>query len=58
VLVQLGPGLGERASATPFIVRAGALPGGATLLLLRRIDVPENPLLALFVTPASAMRLG
>lgn len=52
VLVQLGPGLGERANATPFIVRAGALPGGETLLLLRRIDVPEDPLLALRVEPS------
>jgi outer membrane protein assembly factor BamB len=51
VLVQLGPGLGERANATPFIMRAGALPGGETLLLLRRLDVPETPLLALRVRP-------
>ncbi len=27
------------------------LPNGATLLLLRRIDVPEDPLLALLVEP-------
>jgi len=43
--------LGERANTTPFVVRA-ATPGGETLLLLRRIDVPENPLLTSRLEPA------
>jgi outer membrane protein assembly factor BamB len=51
VLVWLGPNLPEPAHATPTLVRAGTLPNGATLLLLRRIDVPESPLLALRVRP-------
>jgi outer membrane protein assembly factor BamB len=51
VLVWLGPNLPEPAHSTPTLVRAGTLPNGATLLLLRRIDVPENPLLALRVRP-------
>lgn len=52
VFVWLGPNRPEPAHSTPAIVRAGPLPGGATLLLLRRIDVPESPLLALRVSPA------
>jgi outer membrane protein assembly factor BamB len=51
VLVSLGPKLPEPAHSTPALVRAGTLPNGATLLLLRRIDVPEDPLLALLVKP-------
>ncbi len=51
VLVWLGPNRPEPAHSTPTIVRAGTLPGGATLLLLRRLDVPEDPLLALRVQP-------
>jgi hypothetical protein len=51
VLVWLGPNLAEPAHSTPTLVRAGTLPNGATLLLLRRIDVPEDPLLALLVKP-------
>jgi hypothetical protein len=52
VLVWLGPNRPEPAHSTPAIVRAGQLPGGATLLLLRRLDVPEDPLLALRVEPS------
>jgi hypothetical protein len=52
VLVWLGRNLPEPAHSTPLLVRAGTLPNGATLLLLRRIDVPESPLLALRVRPA------
>jgi PQQ-like domain len=52
VLVWLGPNRPEPAHSTPAIVRAGPLPGGATLLLLRRLDVPEDPLLALRVEPS------
>jgi hypothetical protein len=52
VLVWLGPNRPEPAHSTPAIVRAGSLPGGATLLLLRRLDLPEDPLLALRVEPA------
>lgn len=52
VLVWLGPNRPEPAHSTPAIVRAGPLPGGATLLLLRRLDVPEDPLLALRVKPS------
>ena len=52
VLVWLGPNRPEPAHSTPAIVRAGRLPGGATLLLLRRLDVPEDPLLALRVEPS------
>lgn len=52
VLVWLGPNLPEPAHSTPTLVRAGTLPDGATLLLLRRIDVPESPLLALRVEPS------
>jgi PQQ-like domain len=51
VLVWFGPNRPEPAHSTPAIVRAGALPGGATLLLLRRLDVPEDPLLALRLQP-------
>lgn len=54
VLVWLGPNLPEPAHSTPTLVRAGTLPNGATLLLLRRIDVPDSPLLALRVSPPSA----
>ena len=50
--VWLGPNLPEPAHSTPVVVRAGTLPGGATLLLLRRLDVPEDPLLALRVEPS------
>jgi len=49
VHVWLGPNLPEPANSTPLVVRAGTLPNGATLLLLRRLDLPENPLLALRV---------
>ncbi len=52
VLLWLGPNLPESAHSTPLVVRAGTLANGATLLLLRRIDVPEDPLLALRVRPA------
>jgi outer membrane protein assembly factor BamB len=52
VLLWLGPNLPEPAHSTPLVVRAGSLPNGATLLLLRRIGVPEDPLLALRVRPA------
>ncbi|HWY90811.1 MAG TPA: hypothetical protein VNY31_09095 [Solirubrobacteraceae bacterium] len=52
VLVWLGPNLPEPAHSTPTLVRAGTLPNGATPLLLRRIDVPESPLLALRVEPS------
>jgi hypothetical protein len=52
VLVWLGPNRPEPANSTPLIVRAGTLPDGATLLLLRRLDVPEDPLLALRVEPS------
>lgn len=52
VLVWLGPKLPEPANSTPLVVRAGELPDGATLLLLRRLDVPEDPLLALRVEPS------
>jgi PQQ-like domain len=51
VLVWLGPNLPEPAHSTPTLVRAGTLPDGATLLLLRRIDVPASPLLALRISP-------
>jgi hypothetical protein len=51
VLVWLGPNLPEPASSTPLVVRAGTLPDRSTLLLLRRLDVPEDPLLALRVKP-------
>jgi outer membrane protein assembly factor BamB len=51
VLVSLGPNLPEPANSTPLVVRAGTLPDGSTLLLLRRLDVPEDPLLALRVQP-------
>jgi hypothetical protein len=49
--VSLGPNLPEPANSTPLVVRAGTLPDGSTLLLLRRLDVPEDPLLALRVQP-------
>jgi hypothetical protein len=52
VLVWLGPNLPEPANSTPLVVRAGTLPDGSTLLLLRRLDIPEDPLLALRVEPA------
>lgn len=52
VFVWLGPNRPEPAHSTPAIVRAGSLPGGGTLLLLRRLDVPEDPLLALRVEPS------
>jgi hypothetical protein len=47
--VWLGPNLPEPASSTPVVARAGTLPDGSTLLLLRRLDVPKDPLLALRV---------
>ena len=50
-LLSLGPNLPEPAHSTPTVVQAGQLPDGATLLLLRRLDVPEDPLLALLVDP-------
>lgn len=49
VLVSFGPNRPEPAHSTPLVVRAGTLSDGATLLLLRRLDVPEGPLLALRV---------
>ncbi len=49
VLVWLGLSLPEPANSTPLVVRAATLPDNATLLLLRRLDVPEDPLLALRV---------
>jgi outer membrane protein assembly factor BamB len=51
VSVWLGPNLPEPANSTPLVVRAGTLPDGSTVLLLRRLDVPEDPLLALRVEP-------
>jgi hypothetical protein len=54
VLLWLGPNRPEPAHSTPTIVRAAPQPGGATLLLLRRIDVPEDPLLALRVEPTGS----
>jgi hypothetical protein len=53
VLVWLGPNLPEPAHSTPLVVRAGTLPDGSTFLLLRRLDVPEDPLLALRVAEAA-----
>jgi outer membrane protein assembly factor BamB len=48
--VWLGPNLPEPANSTPVVARAGTLPDGSTLLLLlRRLDVPKDPLLALRV---------
>ena len=49
VLVWLGPNLPEPANSTPVVARAGTLPGGATLLFLRRLDVRGDPLVALRV---------
>jgi hypothetical protein len=52
VFVWFGPNLPEPAHSTPLVVRAGTLPDGSTFLLLRRLDVPEDPLLALRVEPS------
>ncbi len=50
--VELDAGVYEGANYQSFIVGAGPLPGGATLMLLRRVDVAGYPLVALSVTPA------
>jgi outer membrane protein assembly factor BamB len=49
--VQLGNTVYGGAKYGDFIVGAGQLPGGSTLLLLRRVDVAEYPLVALSVMP-------
>jgi outer membrane protein assembly factor BamB len=46
---QLGSGIFGGANYQDFVVGAGPLPGGATLLLLRRVDVAGYPLVALSV---------
>jgi hypothetical protein len=40
----------SHATEQPFVVDAGSLPGGHTLLLLRRVDLPNDPVVALEVT--------
>ncbi len=50
--VELGRGVYGGANYQSFIVAAGPLPHGETLLLLRRVDVANYPLVALGVTPA------
>lgn len=52
-IVQLGSTVYGGANYKDFIVGAGPLSGGATLLLLRRVDVADYPLVALSVSPAS-----
>lgn len=50
--VGLDPGVYGGANYRSFIVGAGPLPNGRTLLLLRRVDVKGYPLVALSVTPS------
>jgi outer membrane protein assembly factor BamB len=51
--LRLGSATYGGANYEDFIVGAGPLPGGATLMLLRRVDVSNYPLLALRVSPSS-----
>jgi PQQ-like domain len=51
--VQLGNATYGGANYHDFIVGAGPLTGGPTLLLLRRVDVAGYPLVALSVDPSS-----
>jgi hypothetical protein len=50
--VQLGRGVYGDANYQSFVVGAGPLPDGETLLLLRRVDVAGYPLVALRVSSA------
>lgn len=50
--VGLGPGVYGGANDQTFIVGAGPLPDGETLLLLRRVDVDGYPIVALAVKPS------
>jgi outer membrane protein assembly factor BamB len=43
------PATATNAAAQPFVVAAGTLPDGRALLLLRRVDLPSHPVLALEV---------
>jgi hypothetical protein len=45
--VAVGATAIDGANVQPFVVAAGALPGGHTVFFLRRVDVPGYPLLAL-----------
>lgn len=49
--VQLGSAVYGGANDQDFVVGAGSLPEGGTLLLLRRVDVAHYPLVALSVQP-------
>lgn len=51
--VQLGKTTYGGSNYQDFIVGAGALPKGATLLLLRRVDIAAYPLVALSVSRSS-----
>jgi outer membrane protein assembly factor BamB len=43
----ISPASASHATLQPFVVAAGTLPGGRTLLLLRRVDLPSYPVVAL-----------
>jgi hypothetical protein len=45
-----------QASYQTYVVGAGALPGGGVVLLLRRVDLPGYPLVALEVPSAFLAR--
>ncbi len=49
VSTGISPASASHATLQPFVVAAGSLPGGRTLLLLRRVDLPSYPVLALEV---------
>jgi hypothetical protein len=49
--VQLGNSTYGEGNDKNFIVGAGPIAGGGTLMLLRRVDVSEYPLVALRVSP-------
>jgi outer membrane protein assembly factor BamB len=48
----ISPANASHATEQPFVVDAGTLPGGHTVLLLRRVDLPNYPIVALEVTQA------
>jgi len=52
VSTGISPASASHATLEPFVVAAGSLPGGRTLLLLRRVDLPNYPVVALEVTQA------
>jgi len=49
VSTGISPASASHATLQPFVVAAGASPSGRTIVLLRRVDLPSDPVIALEV---------